>query len=330
MSTTEKQAGFTRAYTEAARKGTVIVDDAEAGVKVDHTKRAPTDPTKAFRERIASNVASQLQRQRTKDSAKLPLQQAKHSCAKLHLIDQLIGVLDTEVNTAKRKKALDVGCSIGGDLTLLKKALQTVGETNVELIGVDLLGAQLTKARECLTEGRFIEGNVTALPFSDNEMDSVQCSRLLIHIPDLATAVDEMVRVLRPGGFGVFAEGNMRAHIVFTSDERLRTVDAARNNHIIAQCANPGAAMEAYKLLLTRNDVENVEICPFNMLLSDPSYGYGLESQFFKPMLTALVTRKIITQQDVEYFIETLPAAQKAGDYLMSDTMFEVSFNKKI
>ena len=105
------------------------------------------------------------------------------------------------------------------------------GQTGFEAIGVDILEAQLVKAREYLPEGKFVEGNVTTLPFKDEEMDSVQCSRLLIHVPDMSKALDEMLRVLRPGGCGVFAEGNFHGHVIFTSDARLKAIDSAPHTH---------------------------------------------------------------------------------------------------
>ena len=288
----QEEAGFTRAYSEAAKKGTAIIDDAKAGIKVDHVKIAAAalavDPTKPFRERVALNLATKL-----KDS--------------------------------KSKKCLDVGCSIGGDLILLRNAMQ--GQTGFEAVGVDILEAQLVKARESLPEGKFVEGNVTTLPFKDEEMDSVQCSRLLIHVPDMSKALDEMLRVLRPEGCGVFAEGNFHGHVIFTSDMRLKAIDSAQHVHTTSMCANPGAAMDVYKLLLARSDVENVKIAPYNMLLTDPSFGMGLA--YFKPMLEALVAKKAITQEDMDYYFETLPKAQQTGDFFISDSMFEVSFDKK-
>ena len=287
--TQQEEAGFTRAYLDAAKKGTSIIDDAKAGIKAfDHAQKIVVDLSKPFRERVAFNLATKLQ-------------------------------------DCESKKCLDVGCSIGGDLILLKDAMQ--GQIGFEPNGVDILEAQLVKAREYLPEGKFVEGNVTTLPFKDNEMDSVQCSRLLIHVPDMSKALDEMLRVLRHGGCGVFAEGNFHGHVIFTNDTRLKAIDSAQHVHTTSMCANPGAAMDVYKLLLARSDVENVKIAPYNMLLTDPSFGMGLA--YFKPMLEALVAKKAITQDDMDYYFEALPKAQQTGDFFVSDSMFEVSFDKK-
>lgn len=40
----------------------------------------------------------------------------------------------------------------------------------------------------------------TDMPFKDNELDGVICSEVLEHVPDCLKAVDEIHRVLKPGG----------------------------------------------------------------------------------------------------------------------------------
>jgi SAM-dependent methyltransferase len=46
------------------------------------------------------------------------------------------------------------------------------------------------------------------LPFADASFDLVTCQTVLIHMPDPGAAVDEMVRVVRPGGLILAAEPN--------------------------------------------------------------------------------------------------------------------------
>jgi ubiquinone/menaquinone biosynthesis C-methylase UbiE len=75
---------------------------------------------------------------------------------------------------------------------------------DVELTGVDLSPEMLEIARERSAElGRTIElreGDAHKLPFDDESFDSVVCTYSLCNIPDPQRAVDEMKRVLRPGG----------------------------------------------------------------------------------------------------------------------------------
>ncbi|MFI5586036.1 class I SAM-dependent methyltransferase [Amycolatopsis sp. NPDC051758] len=74
----------------------------------------------------------------------------------------------------------------------------------VTLTGLDLSSGMLSLARD---RARAIdrpvtlrEGSAHALPFADASFDTVVCTFGLCAIPDPATAVAEMTRVLRPGG----------------------------------------------------------------------------------------------------------------------------------
>ncbi len=54
----------------------------------------------------------------------------------------------------------------------------------------------------------FVAGRAEALPFEDGRFDLVMCQTLLIHLPDPARGVAEMVRVCRPGGVILACEPN--------------------------------------------------------------------------------------------------------------------------
>jgi ubiquinone/menaquinone biosynthesis C-methylase UbiE len=55
---------------------------------------------------------------------------------------------------------------------------------------------------------RFQQGDATQLPFADASFDVVFCRYLLIHMADPVRVVQEMMRVVRPGGFAVAYEGD--------------------------------------------------------------------------------------------------------------------------
>lgn len=75
---------------------------------------------------------------------------------------------------------------------------------DVTLTGVDLSPAMLAVARRRAADlDREIdlrEANAQALPFPDDTFDTVVCALALCTIPDDRLAIDEMRRVLRPGG----------------------------------------------------------------------------------------------------------------------------------
>jgi len=75
---------------------------------------------------------------------------------------------------------------------------------NVRLTGIDLtpdmLAVAQTSSERIGRLIRLIEGDAQDLPFADASFDTVVCTYALCSVPDDATAISEMDRVLRPGG----------------------------------------------------------------------------------------------------------------------------------
>jgi SAM-dependent methyltransferase len=49
-----------------------------------------------------------------------------------------------------------------------------------------------------------VKADICNLPFSDNSYDVILCNHVLEHIPDDTKAMQELYRVLKPGGWGIF------------------------------------------------------------------------------------------------------------------------------
>jgi ubiquinone/menaquinone biosynthesis C-methylase UbiE len=107
---------------------------------------------------------------------------------------------DLEVDFTERfgrsREVLEVGCGTG----LL---LQRIAGFARRAQGVDLSPGMLERARARGLD--VVEGSATDLPFPDASFD-VACSfKVLPHVRDIGRALEEMARVIRPGGF-VIAE----------------------------------------------------------------------------------------------------------------------------
>lgn len=81
---------------------------------------------------------------------------------------------------------------------------------DVELTGLDLSQSMLDLARRRADDlGRAVDlrhGNAHSLPFEDASFDTVVCTFGMCAIPDLESALDEMLRTLRPGGRLILAD----------------------------------------------------------------------------------------------------------------------------
>ena len=99
---------------------------------------------------------------------------------------------------------LDLGCGEG------RHVISAYLEQDVTSIGVDLSLDDLRTSQERFqhfadpdnSNKRFGLSAATALqlPFADNTFDKVICSEVLEHIPDFKAALQEIERVLKPGG----------------------------------------------------------------------------------------------------------------------------------
>ena len=64
-----------------------------------------------------------------------------------------------------------------------------------------------------------VKADICDLPFKNNEFDVVFCNHVLEHIPDDTKAMQELYRVLKPGGFGIFQiPQDLNREITFEDD----------------------------------------------------------------------------------------------------------------
>lgn len=81
---------------------------------------------------------------------------------------------------------------------------------DVKLTGLDVRASAVAKARRTLARrGRrasVIQGDAMALPFGDGAFDTVVFSFSLCGVPEVRGALDEAMRVLKPGGSLLMAD----------------------------------------------------------------------------------------------------------------------------
>ena len=93
------------------------------------------------------------------------------------------------------RSILDVGCGTGEITARLGELFP-----QASLTGVDLEEPHLERARVRCPQARFEKGDALALQFGDAQFDLAVCRHLLQAVPDARRVVEEMVRVLKPGG----------------------------------------------------------------------------------------------------------------------------------
>lgn len=108
-------------------------------------------------------------------------------------------------------RGLDAGCGVGLYAQWLSTAIGPYGQ----VIGIDSGEERIAAAQHLLqgdiTSGRVQvrQGDITALDLADQSLDWVWCCNVLHHIANPVLALQELQRVLRPGGWVIIKESQV-------------------------------------------------------------------------------------------------------------------------
>ena len=112
--------------------------------------------------------------------------------------DLLLDLAAEVVRGRRAPRALDVGCRYGRHLVALRRRL------GCDVVGVEAAPGNLDRLRRTLAEagspGTAVRGVGEVLPFPDGTFDLVWLRDVLVHVADVADALREAARVLRPDG----------------------------------------------------------------------------------------------------------------------------------
>jgi ubiquinone/menaquinone biosynthesis C-methylase UbiE len=114
-----------------------------------------------------------------------------------------------EFTLHRGEDVLEVGGGMGTDLAQF--AMQGARVTDLDLSAGHLALAQENFRLRGL-KGRFIHHDAEGMPFNDNEFDVVYSNGVIHHTPNTRQVVEEMYRVLKPGGkviVMVYAENSL-------------------------------------------------------------------------------------------------------------------------
>jgi 2-polyprenyl-3-methyl-5-hydroxy-6-metoxy-1,4-benzoquinol methylase len=89
-------------------------------------------------------------------------------------------------------RVLDVGSAFGFGTRMLAR--------RYECVGIDSSPSFVARAHRDVPRATFLRSRAEMLPFSGQSFDAVVCLEVLEHLADESRAVEEIRRVLRPGG----------------------------------------------------------------------------------------------------------------------------------
>jgi len=227
---------------------------------------------------------------------------------RLHTIDAL--------GLGAGERVLDVGCGTG---LLARDMAALVGPTG-RVVGIDISAAMLTFAeRRCadLPQVDLKLGTAEGLSAEDSGFDAVACTQVLLYVADVAGAVAQMHRVLKPGGRLVVIETDWRGTVLHSVDDALtRRIFAAWDTAV----PSPNLPVLLSPLLRTQGfSVSRVEAIPIvNRSRTPGNFSVGMLEQF------AIFARKQGTASDAEAqaWLDDLRAKDEDGAYFFCVNRF--------
>jgi len=116
------------------------------------------------------------------------------------LLDQM--QIEVAGPLCKDREVLEVGCGTG----MILKEIDRIAS---KAVGIDISPGMLEQAK---ARGlNVLEGTATELPFDDETFDTVYSFKVLAHVEQIETAMQEVARVLRPGGRAALEFYNTRS-----------------------------------------------------------------------------------------------------------------------
>jgi ubiquinone/menaquinone biosynthesis C-methylase UbiE len=104
----------------------------------------------------------------------------------------------TQINLSITQRILDVGCGTGALLEELCGEMHLPG-----VVGLDIQPESLALAQRAAPQAGLTAGDALALPFPDGAFEVCLCHYVLLWLPDPLQALQEMRRVIRPGGWAL-------------------------------------------------------------------------------------------------------------------------------
>lgn len=218
------------------------------------------------------------------------------------------------LNLRPDESVLSIGCGPGFETAVLA---EDVGERG-RIHGIDINEATLDSAEErCadLPQVSFEYGDATDIPVPDERYDVAVAKQVYQFIPDVDTALDELRRVLKPGGRAAVMEKDFGAMVMHSSDrDRMRRAaevyrDATLHPHLGTRLVSalPEAGLP----------VEAIEPRPSMHTEIDAQVERGIEVQ--RKFMEA---DESFDQSEIEAWEQNLRNLNDDGEFLSCGTQF--------
>ena len=218
--------------------------------------------------------------------------------------------------------AADVGCGTGEDA---RQMVELVGESGL-VVGFDISEAMLKEARSrhdaATANLKFIQSPAHELKAASASFDAIRADRVLTHVPDTMAALQEMVRVVKPGGRVVVSEPDMLGCWVNNAHHATSTRILQAIAH---SCERPFAARELYHHFLDAGLVD-VRLLLRPVALTDPQSADNILR--FGAAIETMIEKGKLDAQEARSWLADFEERRRTGRFLGGATIFIVAGGK--
>jgi SAM-dependent methyltransferase len=200
--------------------------------------------------------------------------------------DALVDLLHSDTAYPEGSTVLEAGCGVGAQTVTLARRSPGARIVSVDIAAASLAAAKAKVEAAGLTNVRFQQADIFALPFERRSFDHVFVCFVLEHVPRPLEALERLKALVRPGGTMTVIEGDPGS--TYFHPDSPAAYDAIRCQVELQRAAggNANIGRELYPLLL-RAELRNVCVSP-RMVYVDSSRPHLVEG-FTRRTFTAMI-----------------------------------------
>lgn len=227
------------------------------------------------------------------------------------------------IDFANTKSFLDMGCGKGSDLVEISKRV-TVDSL---MVGIDISERSIIIAKELTSSDdrfHFIAHNMeTAFPFENDTFDVILSCNVIECIRDKNTLINELYRVLKPGGKVIIAHFDWDTQIFNAVDKDLFRHIIQTYNDWQQPWMNACDAWIGRRLygIVNSTGLFSGTIFPFVLVETDYEDGYRGYS-LVNDELVSLIENSMINSEDFNRFEKEIADLSAKGQYFYSINMY--------
>jgi arsenite methyltransferase len=212
------------------------------------------------------------------------------------------------------ERVLDIGAGPG----FLAAELAAGVAPDGVVIGTDVSESMLAiaAARAGSARGaelRFEHADACALPFAQASFDAVVSTQVYEYVEDIAGALEELARVLRPGGRALVLDTDWDSIVWHSRDQaRMRRVLDAWGEHLV----DPHLPRRLIRLLANAGLTD--DLCEVVPIVNARSYENTYSAGMVELIADFVPDRQGLTQADADAWSEDLKDLSNSGDYFFS------------